>query len=238
MTARQASLLRAGLQTRGRYFAGPSWWRGTGTQAWSRLAGTTAEVSFWRAKKLMAATSIAAALLFGTAANTRAAAQVEPDPAGLHRVATLAVPGNPLRVFDASVVDGNIYALADRSNHGVDLFDIQNDRFLGRAEGFTGFATKTGFAAAGPNGMVAVGPTQIWAGDGNSTVKVVDLRSHRVIDTISTGGADRVDEMAYDPQDQLVIAANNKDRPPTGWSNQFGIPLIGSSIWPCRSSTV
>lgn len=143
----------------------------------------------------------------------RPAVAQTPD-GSLHRVATLHVPGRPLKVFDGSMVDGNTYALADRSNHGVDLFNARTDKFLGRAGGFTGFNRRKGFAFAGPNGMADVGPGQIWAGNGNSTVKIVDIRTHRVIDTISTGGSRRVDEMTYDARDQLVVAANNADKPP------------------------
>ena len=50
---------------------------------------------------------------------------------------------------------------------------------------------------SGPNGNVPVGFDEVRAGDGNSTVKVVDLRSMSVTDTISTGGQDRADEMTF-----------------------------------------
>lgn len=143
-----------------------------------------------------------------------ASAQDKTNHEGWRRVAGLHVPGSPLTSFDISVVDGGIYALADRSNHGVDLFNAQDDSFLGRAVGFAGLPATGGSAGAGPNGLVAVGPLQIWAGDGDSTVKIVDIGSHKVVDTISTGGSHRVDELAYDPHDHLVIAANNADKPP------------------------
>jgi hypothetical protein len=141
----------------------------------------------------------------------RAAAPVPP----LMRVATLHVPGAPLDVFDISTVNAEgVYALSDRSNHGLDFFNAATGAFLGRATGFAGFNPAQGFDAAGPNGVVAVGRDQFWAGDGNSTVKVVDLRTRKVIASIPTGGHKRTDEMTYDPRDHLVVAVNNADDPP------------------------
>jgi hypothetical protein len=131
------------------------------------------------------------------------------------RIATLRVPGRPLQVFDIGFVnEEGIYALSDRSNAGLDLFDAATGRFLGRATGFKGYSKAAGFDAAGPNGVVAVGRHQFWAGDGDSTVKVVDVRSRKVIASIATGGGKRTDELTYDPRDHLVIAVNNADDPP------------------------
>lgn len=141
-----------------------------------------------------------------------AQAKTDPQPA-MQRVTELPIPGNPLKSFDISTVDGNVYALSDRSNQGMDLFNADTGQFLGRAGGFAGLPAK-GHDDAGPNGLANVGPHQIWAGDGDSTVKVVDIASRKVVDSISTGGKHRVDELAYDAHDGLVAAANNADNPP------------------------
>jgi hypothetical protein len=127
---------------------------------------------------------------------------------------TMQVPGHPLAKFDGSATDpaGGLYALADRSNASVDFFDIRAKRFVWRATGFAGQASG-GSSTAGPNGVAFVGRHQLWAGDGNSSVKIVDLDTHRVVDSIDTGGKKRVDELAYDPHDDVVIAANNADKP-------------------------
>lgn len=133
----------------------------------------------------------------------------------LERVATLHVPGQPLAVFDIGYVnEDGIYALADRSNGGLDFFDAATDKYLGRAGGFTGFAKATGTKVAGPNGVVAVGPHEFWASDGDSSVKVVDDRTMKVVASIPTNGKERTDEIAYDPHDHLIIAVNNADTPP------------------------
>jgi DNA-binding beta-propeller fold protein YncE len=131
------------------------------------------------------------------------------------RVATLQVPGQPLASFDIGFVNASgVYALSDRSNAALDFFDAATGRFLGRAAGFKGYSKAGGFDEAGPNGVVAVGRDQFWAGDGDSTVKAVDLRTKQVIASISTGGKKRADELTYDPRDHLVIAVNNADDPP------------------------
>jgi len=134
--------------------------------------------------------------------------------AGVERVDTLKVPGEPLASFDIGfVTDAGVYALADRSNKGVDLFDAATGKFIGRATGFKGLDKAAGTSTAGPDGVVAVGNAELWAGDGDSTVKVIDLKTRSITHTISTGGVKRVDEMAYDPKDHLVVVVNNADKP-------------------------
>jgi DNA-binding beta-propeller fold protein YncE len=135
--------------------------------------------------------------------------------AAFGRIGTIEVPGQPLASFDIGFVNANgIYALADRSNAGVDFFESATGRFLGRATGFKGFSAAGGSDESGPNGVVAVGRNEVWAGDGDSTVKQVDLRTMKVIASVSTGGKKRADEIAYDPHDELIIAVNNADDPP------------------------
>lgn len=135
--------------------------------------------------------------------------------APLQRIATLRVPGKPLRAFDISFVNSDgIYALADRSNGGLDLFDAATEAFLGRATGFAGAHPAKRWYLSGPDGVVAVGQHEFWAGDGDSTVKVVDVRTKEVIATIPTGGHRLTDQLTYDPRDHLVVAVNNADDPP------------------------
>jgi DNA-binding beta-propeller fold protein YncE len=147
-----------------------------------------------------------AALLLGSGAA---------DATGVQRVDTIRVPGEPLASFDIGIVNGaGIYVLTDRSNKALDLIDAATGKFLGRVAGFTGFNKAAGSSVSGPDGVIAVGNDQVWAGDGDSTVKIVDLKSRSITDTISTGGKKRVDEMAYDPRDHLVAVVNNADKPP------------------------
>lgn len=156
--------------------------------------------------------AIAISLLCSVLGGAHAADAASP---AVRRVATIRVPGEPLASFDIGFVNSQgVYALADRSNKSLDLFAAASGTFLGRAAGFKGYDQAAGFGEAGPDGVVAVGPTTFWAGDGDSTVKIVDVESKSVVGTISTGGRKRVDEMAYDPRDHLVIVVNNADEPP------------------------
>jgi hypothetical protein len=136
--------------------------------------------------------------------------------------------GKPLTLtaFDISFVDPKIelYVLADRTNASVDLFDSEEAEFIGRAGSLcpapapnTDFCfqgVKATTSASGPDGVVIVDNKEIWAGDGDSKIKVIDIAKRQFITTIDTGGQFRVDEMAYDSRDHLLAAANNADTPP------------------------
>jgi DNA-binding beta-propeller fold protein YncE len=134
---------------------------------------------------------------------------------GLKQVGTITVPGAPLESFDIGFVDPqtNQYFLADRSNKSVDVIDAKTDKYMTRIIGFVGDGPKGN--VSGPNGIVTVNNgTEVWAGDGDSTVKVIDLKTGKIIDTINTGGKKRADEVAYDPKDDVFIVANDADEPP------------------------
>jgi DNA-binding beta-propeller fold protein YncE len=150
-------------------------------------------------------------------------------------IATIQVPGAPLASFDISFADQATrrYFLADRSNKAVDIFDTKDNTFLGRVGGFVGFNAKAGSDVAGPNGVVSSGPHEVWAGDGDSTIKVINLKTMSVTDTIPTGGSKRADEMTYDPDDQLVAVANDADTPPflTFISTEPGHAVLGKILF-------
>ena len=67
---------------------------------------------------------------------------------------------------------GRLYALGDRTNNAVDLVDTHDNTFLG----FCGRGKFTGATGnndtSGPDGVLIRDGKEIWAGDGNSTVKV------------------------------------------------------------------
>ena len=132
-----------------------------------------------------------------------------------HQIALITVPGAPLTSFDISVVErsSQTYYLADRSNKAVDIFDASSNTFETRVAGFVGFTGNND--TSGPNGIVVVHDRgEVWAGDGNSTVKVIDLRTDSIVTTVSTGGTARADEIAYDQKDKLILIANDADTPP------------------------
>ena len=152
------------------------------------------------------------ALLAATALSTTASA------APLQQIGTMDVPGEKLANFDISFIDQATgrYYLADRSNKAIDIFDTAQDAYVGRVGRFVGTKMKDGKVdndTSGPDGVVLVGQ-EIWAGDGDSAVKVIDPASGRTLATLPSGGTTRVDEMAFDPKDQAFIAVDNAEDPP------------------------
>src|SRR5262245_49349250 len=139
-------------------------------------------------------------------------------------------PGGAFSSFDISFADpvtGNIF-IADRSNASVDIFSGSSLTFLGRATGFTGQQATT--SVSGADGVLTVtsgGVTTLYAGDGDSTLKVFNATNpaapqfQQAIGTGGTnapgGGPTRVDELAFSPANGgLILAANNAEAPAYG----------------------
>ena len=134
---------------------------------------------------------------------------------GFRRIATIPIPANGTNPFDIGWVDSvaGRYYLGDRTSKSIDVVDTRTNMLVGQIGGFVGQSPK-GPKSFGPSGVVAIPGTQIvWAGDGDSTVKVVDLQTRKIVDSISTGGAARADEIAYDDWDQVIIIGNDADQP-------------------------
>src|SRR6266403_4628441 len=137
-------------------------------------------------------------------------------------IAAVQIPGNPLRSFDISFVNPHRaeFYFADRSNAAVQVIDtrhLMHKRSLG---GFVGVVLNAAGGVnnnkSGPDGVVSHG-RWLYAGDGNSTLKVIDLNASTasaIKQTLSTGGTTRVDEMDITTDGQLLIAANNAEDPP------------------------
>jgi DNA-binding beta-propeller fold protein YncE len=144
------------------------------------------------------------------------------------QIATVPIPGG-LAGFDISWVDSvsGTYYLADRTatpgTGRIDIIDVETNTVTS-IPGFVGAgATRE---LSGPDGIVVIHQrgqlgagqgnqrNELWAGDGDSTVKVVDLQTNSIVATIPTGGSFRADELAYDPQDKIIMVANDADTPP------------------------
>jgi len=135
------------------------------------------------------------------------------------------IPGNPLRSYDISWVNPHRaeYYLADRSNAGIDIIDTHHLTFKRRLSGFVGIVLNSAGTAvnndkSGPDGVVTHG-RWLYAGDGDSTLKVFDLdapnnSAHK--ETIPTGtpGDNRVDEMALTTDGEFLLTVNNAADPP------------------------
>src|SRR5262249_38968059 len=140
--------------------------------------------------------------------------------------------------FDISFVDQSThtYYLADRSNAAVDVVDGTASKFVKQISASPAFKGFTGSnATSGPNGVVAAFPW-LFVTDGNSRVVSIDLRTDTTVSDVSTGGAAglRADELAYDPQDGLLLVINNADTPPFGTlisvNKMTGALTVGSKI--------
>jgi hypothetical protein len=136
----------------------------------------------------------------------------------LKQIATMTVPGKTINGFDISWVDQRTqrYYLSDRDNAEIDIFDGRTDKFVGSVPGFVGPKKVNGkedFGVSGPAGVLTYDDVA-WAGDGDSTAKEVDLKTMKIIATVSTGGKHRFDEIAYDPKDHVLAGGNGDDDPP------------------------
>src|SRR5713101_7583494 len=149
-----------------------------------------------------------------------------PVPPGAGNVQNGAFTGYDIAYFDGTT---QLMYLADRSNTSVDIFSAKTNSFVGRVGSFVGIQPQPVNPAtvnndiSGPDGVVVAnfgGAKQLWAGDGPSLLKGFDLTlpgSPPLGGTpINTGAVPptRVDEMAFDPRDHLLLVANNAAGPP------------------------
>ena len=142
-----------------------------------------------------------------------ALAQQGQPVAGYQLLRTINIPGG-LAGNDISWVDSANarYYLADRGNATaspvigprVDVIDTENGAFI----------TSIPLASAA-NGILAVPRAhELWVGLNDSTIAVIDTNTNSVSHVIPTGGTARADEIAYDPEDHLILIANDRDTPP------------------------
>jgi hypothetical protein len=142
------------------------------------------------------------------------------------------IPGAPLRSFDISWVNPflNQFYFADRSNAGIEVINTASNTFKLRLTGFVGIVNNPATGAvntakSGPDGVVSHG-IWVYGGDGDSTLKVFNVFTPPTVtngvpgippmQSISTGGTTRVDEMALTTDGKLLFAANNAEDPPFG----------------------
>ena len=175
-------------------------------------------------KSLAYLSSALAPVLFGGLSLTTSAVAA---PCGLPLttqtkcVTAITIPGNPLLSFDISWVnpDRAEYYLSDRSNSGIDIIDTRTLKFKRTIGGFIGVVlsgTAVNNNLSGPDGVTSHG-RWLYAGDGNSTLKVIDLDAPTASATkaiIPTGGSTRLDEMALTTDGKLLLAVNNAENPP------------------------
>jgi hypothetical protein len=166
-------------------------------------------VGIYRAAKLAAFVTAAVATAGFMFANSALATET------LTLKTAVSVPGGKITSFDISFVDTslNYYILGDRTNKGVDVVNTNNNAFVmtagaGLFKGATGNNN-----TSGPDGVMTVLHREIWAGDGDSTLKFLSVINGSFLGQVSTGGVFRVDEMCFDPNHNVGFVANNADNP-------------------------
>jgi hypothetical protein len=137
----------------------------------------------------------------------------------------LPMGSHPIRSFDISWVnpDRAEYYLAERTNASIVVIDTKHLKVKRLIPGFVGIINNpvTGAvnnAVSGPDGVTSHG-RWLYAGDGDSTLKVIDLdapTASAIKQSVNTGGSTRVDEMALTSDGKLLLAANNAEDPPFG----------------------
>ena len=156
----------------------------------------------------------------------------------LKLIGVVPVPGSPIVSADIAWVDPGTerYYLADRSNAGVDIINVETGFYAARVGGMVGVVAAANGSAAtngsGPNGVVVTPGRRLWVGDGNSTLRVADVDPDSatylsILASIDTSVKDssspsfcddgtasghwcgRADELGYDSKDHLILIANN-----------------------------
>jgi hypothetical protein len=143
------------------------------------------------------------------------------------------IPGG-LTSFDIAFVDANIntFVLADRTNKAIDVVNTNANKVIHQRTAnppFVGIVASPA-NASGPNGVIIVDQREIWATDGPvisnctpsptglrctgsvttpSSIKVIDLKTGKMIANIPNGGVRRADELCEDVKHEIVLAAND-----------------------------
>ncbi|KAK9350018.1 YVTN repeat-like/Quino protein amine dehydrogenase [Lipomyces doorenjongii] len=116
---------------------------------------------------------------------------------------------------DQSVINNGYYYLSDRTNSVVHVVNIASGALAADIKGFAGLNLVNGKAdpgTSGPNGLIVLPDrNELYVGDGDGSVKVVDLRNNTVVASIHTGAAYRADEFAYDVNRQLITVTNPEE---------------------------
>jgi hypothetical protein len=163
----------------------------------------------------------------------------------LRRIGTIQVPGasaaHPFDVFDSGLVASrlNKYLLSNISMKSVDVFEASTGRFLFRVPGFFGYEAPC-CERVGPGSLELIEDAELWATDADSSIKIIDLAAHEIIETVSTGGRLRTDALAYDPRDHLMAVNNPDDTVPfvTLLSTRQGHAISGKIDFPRASASL
>src|SRR5262249_31079816 len=122
--------------------------------------------------------------------------------------------------FDIGFVDPvtNLYVLADRTSNAIDVIDTNTNTFVMFAgQGLFAGVQPGGNSFSGPDGAMIVNHREIWAGDGDGSIKFLSLATGGFLGQVSTAAIQqavnplapvtRADEMCFDPVHNLGFVA-------------------------------
>jgi WD40 repeat protein len=145
-------------------------------------------------------------------------------------------PKNSTSVDQGAVYNGTYY-LSDRFNGVLHVVDLASATETTRVTGFVGAKYVNGSLSkltSGPAGLLVVPDrNELYVGDGNGTVKIIDLQTTKIIDTINLGLTKRADEMAYDAKHQLAaITGPDEDIPLLFFVSVVSRKIVGKIAFP------
>ena len=123
---------------------------------------------------------------------------------------------SPIAVDQSTIYNRNYY-ISDLNIAGVHVIDLETDTQITTIEGFFKglFVNGTLIKSPGPNGLTIVSKNnELWVGDSDGTVKVIDLFTKEIVANITTGALGRADEFGYDPETNTVVVSSDNDTPP------------------------
>ena len=125
----------------------------------------------------------------------------------------ITLPGSPLSSFDIVWLDPmmGLLLVTDRAKKAVQVIDTATNTVIRTLTGFVGLRTAP--VDSGPNGVITV-RHESWAGDGDGTVKVHDLLTGTLTNTVAIPGGSpttRVNQLCFSPRDNVVLLANDRE---------------------------
>ncbi len=122
---------------------------------------------------------------------------------------------NDIAYYDS--YNGKLY-LSDWNNKQVDVVNPNSDKLLTPfgAGTFTGIGGCNSFdyEQSGPDGITADDHGQLWVANGDSTDRVYNADSGKLIATVNTGGSLRADEQTFDKRNNVIIVTNPGETTP------------------------
>ncbi|CZR58019.1 uncharacterized protein PAC_07909 [Phialocephala subalpina] len=123
------------------------------------------------------------------------------------------IPANT-GAYDGSTINNGTYYLSDLQNGVVRVVDVASATEITRIGDFVGLNSISGHIgrdSSGPSGMIAVPDrNELYVGDGDGTVKVIDLKTNTILASIDLSVNKRADELGYDAA-QRVVAVTAPD---------------------------